>query len=149
VERDDVGRGPGGIKGGADQNTGLTVDIVARAGERYRAQPSRRSAHVRAMRSARKELPMTEPAKRAPTGKEIYGGLLCSIVFIALGVMMVVNPDMIAEAGDTDGPSGGKGRLLWTILTWIWSIPGGIVVLVLGALFLWGTFSKRDVEPAG
>ncbi len=86
-----------------------------------------------------------EPATRSP----ILGGLVFALIFIGFGIWMIVQPDI--QFGD-DGPSGRKSGLIFSVLRFVWGMPGGIVSVLLGALFAFGAIkggASDEAQPKG
>lgn len=80
---------------------------------------------------------------------QVLGGIAVALVFVGLGVWMIVQPD--TQLGD--GPSGRKGGLFFAIIRFIWGMPGGILLALLGALILFGSIKGEpqdaDTSDAG
>jgi hypothetical protein len=60
------------------------------------------------------------------TGKGLCG---FAIVLVGLGTWMLVDPDMMEGA-----EPGARRAAVKQLLVWIWGVPGGVVLLVLGVL---------------
>ncbi len=52
------------------------------------------------------------------------------IAIIAIGLLMIFQPDAVA-----DGSTSGRRGLIKMVLIWVWGIPAGIICLLIG-LFL-------------
>jgi hypothetical protein len=72
---------------------------------------------------------------------EIIGGLLFAALFVGLGLIMVLNPDLNGYEPH------GKHLLIKKLVAWVWSMPTGVISIVLGLLTAWGTFIKDDEKP--
>jgi hypothetical protein len=71
---------------------------------------------------------------------EIVGGLLWAVLFIGVGAVMIVNPDLGGYEPH------GRHLLIKQIVAWVWSMPAGIVGVLVGLLMLWGTFLGDSKE---
>ena len=89
---------------------------------------------------------MSEKSQKANASSDRIKGIIFALLLVALAVCMFVWPD--ALVGADDEPTRTKSRLLFTILKWVWSIPGGVVVALLGALIFFGSIVKKDEKPS-
>jgi hypothetical protein len=66
------------------------------------------------------------------TAKETAVAIIGGLILIALGVAMIVNPDL-AEGAKIPH----RHALLQTILVRMWGVPGGIITILLGIAGIW------------
>lgn len=69
--------------------------------------------------------------------KGVLGGLL----IFAIGVAMILNPELM-----NDAEASGRRSFLKSILIWIWSFPVGIIVTLLGGLAIYGAATSKEEE---
>ena len=69
--------------------------------------------------------------------KDFFGGLVGGGIIAGLGIWMIINPD---GAGTTDAE--GRRSMIKNLLNAIWSIPGGIVVTIIGLVIVWLTIDQ-------
>ena len=67
------------------------------------------------------------------TAKEKRGAIIGGLIFVGIGIAMIVNP----HAAD-GAVASGRNSMIETIIVWIWGIPGGIVLALLGGATFWG-----------
>ncbi len=63
--------------------------------------------------------------------KDILGGIIGGMLFCTVGLWMLVLPN----ARD-DQPAKDSAKIIGKLLDLIWSTPGGIIILLLGALIV-------------
>ena len=73
----------------------------------------------------------------------LLSGLFWALVLVGLGIAMIVTPDAMI---DSEEPTRARGRGLYWILKTVWSMPGGIVSLLLGLLVGGFTIKNNDTE---
>lgn len=76
--------------------------------------------------------------------KDILGGLIGGGLLIAVGINMIINPD-----GASTDPSVGGKRLIKDLMNYIWSTPGGIVVIIIGLLIAGATVHQMIDQRKG
>lgn len=86
------------------------------------------------------------PKSTPATTKQKLGGLFVGLILGSLGVWMIVNPQSPIH-GDTE-PTRARTGLIVTALDWIWGLPGGIILLLLTLLIVWGSFLPNTEEDA-
>ena len=67
------------------------------------------------------------------TAKEKRGAIIGGLIFVGIGIAMIVNP----HAAD-GAVASGRNSMIEAIIVWIWGIPGGIVLALLGGATFWG-----------
>ena len=72
--------------------------------------------------------------------KGIIGGLLIAALFIGLGIIMVLNPDLGGYEPH------GRHLLIKKLIAWVWGKPAGIVGIILGLFMIVGIF-KGEEKP--
>lgn len=72
--------------------------------------------------------------------KEIIGGLLFAALFIGVGIIMVLNPDLGGYEPH------GRHLLIKKLVAWVWGRPAGIVGIILGLLMVLGIV-KGEEKP--
>lgn len=86
---------------------------------------------------------MSEPS----SAKEIIGTIFWTALLLGLGIWMIVHPDP-AFLGDGSNLHRAKSRLFFEVIHFIWGLPGGIVLILLGALIVFGMIKSRRAKPA-
>jgi hypothetical protein len=76
---------------------------------------------------------MSDTEERMST-KDILGGLIGGALIIIVGINMIINLD-----GASTDPSVGGKRFFKDLMNYIWSTPGGIVVVIIGLLIAGAT----------
>ena len=72
--------------------------------------------------------------------KGIVGALLFAALFIGVGIIMVLNPDLGGYEPH------GRHILIKKLVAWVWGRPAGIVGIILGLLMGGGIF-KGEEQP--
>ena len=86
-----------------------------------------------------------QPAK--PTSiRDRLVSLMLAAGLAGLGVFMILRPDY--RHGPAEG-SRGRTKLLVAVLDWIWSVPAGVILVLIGLLFLWGALSRLGGQKSG
>ena len=70
--------------------------------------------------------------------KEMIGGLLFAALFIGVGIVMVLNPDLGGYEPH------GRHLLIKKLVAWVWGRPAGIVGIILGLLMVVGIFKGKE-----
>ncbi len=76
--------------------------------------------------------------------KDTLGGLIGGGLLVAVGINMIINPD-----GASTDPSVGGKRLIKDLMNYIWSTPGGIVVIIIGLLIAGATVHQMIDQRKG
>lgn len=71
-------------------------------------------------------------------------GVIGGLVLIAFGIAMILNPDLMDGA-----EASGRRTLIKSILIFIWSLPAGIIVTILGGFIIYGAASAEEEEEQG
>jgi hypothetical protein len=74
------------------------------------------------------------------TVKEIIGVLLFAALFIGVGIIMVLNPDLGGYEPH------GRHLLIKKLVALVWGRPAGIIGIILGLLMVLGIF-KGEEKP--
>lgn len=64
------------------------------------------------------------------------------IALLAIGIFMIISPDAM-----TDADPGGRKALIKTILAYVWSIPAGVIAVLIAGFLGYGQL-KGDTEEA-
>ena len=84
------------------------------------------------------------------TPKEKRAAVIGGLCIIGLGIAAIVSPDLMADA-----EASGRHGLLKRLVIWAWSVPGGIIAVLLGAASVWsgvkaiGRSSNKSAAPCG
>lgn len=70
-------------------------------------------------------------------------GVLAALVIAAFGIGMIANPDLMDGA-----EASGRRSIIKQVLIWIWSMPAGIILTILGAFIGYGVITTDDDERA-
>jgi len=69
------------------------------------------------------------------TAKEKRAAAIGGLCIVGLGIAALVSPDLMSDA-----EAAGRHGLLKRLVAWAWSVPGGIVAIVLGVVSVWNGF---------
>ncbi len=66
-------------------------------------------------------------------------GILSGLFIAAIGIAMILNPDLM-----NDAEASGRRSFLKSILIWIWSLPVGVIITLLGGLTIYGAATSEE-----